>query len=94
MRWLPQNGHVPRGFCGATGAASEVRLVLVVAEPGNPHDGEAYLPDSQPEELFESVCRYVYGCFAHGKDQFHRNVRAILGDCWPELSFQEQLRRT
>jgi len=32
-------------------------------------------------ELFQSVCRYVYGCFAHGKDQLDRNVRAIPGDC-------------
>src|ERR1035437_3381067 len=94
MRWLPQAGHVPRGFCGATGTAASVRLVLVVAEPGDPHDAEAYGPAAPPEELFESVCRYVYGCFKNGKDQFHRNVRAILNDCWPDLSFDEQLRRT
>lgn len=94
MRWVPKAGHVPRGFCGATGAAGDVQLVLVVAEPGDPHDGEAYVPHAQPEELFASVCRYVYGCFAYGKDQFHRNVRSILDDCWPNLSFHEQLRRT
>lgn len=69
-------------------------MVLVVAEPGDPRDTEAYSPDAGAEELFESVCRYVYGCFANSKDQFHRNVRAILNDCWPDLSFHEQLRRT
>lgn len=93
MRWQPQAGHVPRGFCGAIGTADEVRLVLVVAEPGNPHDGETYAPHIQPEKLFQNVCRYVYGCFASGKDQFHRNVRAILDNCWPDLSFHEQLHR-
>lgn len=94
MRWQPRVGHVPRGFCGATGSPDDVKLVLVVAEPGDPHDGEAYDPAARPEVLFESVCRYVYGCFENGKDQFHRNVRAILNDCWPDLPFHEQLRRT
>lgn len=94
MRWLPEAGHVPRGFCGATGTASDVQLVLVVAEPGDPQPDEAYRQDAAPEELLQSVCRYVYGCFEHGKDLFHRNVRSILNDCWPDLSFHEQLQRT
>jgi hypothetical protein len=72
----------------------EVQLVLVVAEPGDPHTAEAYVPHARPEEMFENVCRYVHGCFANGKDQFHRNVRTILNDCWPDLPFHEQLRRT
>jgi hypothetical protein len=94
MRWKPELGHVPRGFCGATGALCEVQLVLVVAEPGDPHTAEVYAPQASPSELFESVCRYVCGCFANGKDQFHRNVRQILDHCWPDLSFHEQIRRT
>ena len=94
MRWRPEHGHVPRGFCGATGALREVQLVLVVAEPGDPHADEVYSPQAPPSELFERVCQYVYGCFANGTDQFHRNVRQILHDCWPDLSFHEQSRRT
>ena len=53
-----------------------------------------YSPLSQSEEIFDNVCRYVFGCFENGKDQFHRNIRDILNDCWPGLSFKEQLRRT
>ena len=93
MRWKPERGHVPRGFCGATGALREVQLVLVVAEPGDPHADEVYAPQASPSKLFKKVCRYVYGCFAHGTDQFHRNVRHILDHCWPDLSFDRQLRR-
>jgi len=37
MRWVPERGHIPRGFCGATGDLDEVDLVLVCAEPGDPH---------------------------------------------------------
>jgi hypothetical protein len=44
MRWLPGTGHVPRGFFGATGEVSEVELVLVTPEPGDPH-GEELDPD-------------------------------------------------
>lgn len=94
MRWLPHEGHVPRGFCGATGTVEEVQLVLVVAEPGDPHRGEVYPPSMSQEEMLARVCRHAYGCFADGKDQFHRNVRMILSDCWPDLTFNEQLRRT
>jgi hypothetical protein len=39
-RWSPREGHVPRGFLGAIGQLSEVELVLVVAEPGDPLAGE------------------------------------------------------
>jgi hypothetical protein len=92
MRWKPEAGHVPRGFCGATGALAEVELVLVVAEPGNPHSGEVYAGDSA-EELLDGACRNAYECFAHGTDPFHRNVRGILSACWPTLSFGDQLRR-
>ncbi len=69
MRWNPARGHVPRGFCGALGRLSEVQLVLLVAEPGDPHQGESCLADS-PEEFLEATCRYTYGCFASGKDRF------------------------
>jgi hypothetical protein len=94
MRWIPECGHVPRGFCGALGQLSDVELVLVVAEPGNPHGRESYSAAGSSQELFETVCRYVYGCFESSKDQFHRNVRYILNRCWPGLPFAEQMRRT
>ena len=37
MQWDPARGHVPREFCGATGDLDEVKLVIVCAEPGDPH---------------------------------------------------------
>src|SRR5437763_10943031 len=42
MRWNPDAGHVPRGFLGACGELSEVELLLVFAEPGDPHVGERH----------------------------------------------------
>jgi hypothetical protein len=50
MRWYPSAGHVPRGFLGATRKLSEVELVLVSAEPGDPCDGDNY---EQVAKLFE-----------------------------------------
>ena len=35
MRWYPEFGHVPRGFYGALGDLSKVRLVMVLAEPSD-----------------------------------------------------------
>src|ERR1035438_2707882 len=78
MRWEPQEGHVPRGFCGAIGTIDEVQLVLVIAGPGTPHVGETYPREGQPEDVFALACQHAYRCFAKGKDPFHRNVRRIL----------------
>jgi hypothetical protein len=86
MRWDPEAGHVPRGFLGACGKLSDVELVLVFAEPGNPHNGEKH-------SGLQSAYDYVMSVFAEGKDLFHRNVRKILDSCWPGMSFQEQMRK-
>jgi hypothetical protein len=94
MRWIPESGHAPRGFCGALGKLGEVELVLIVAEPGDPHDLESYSSAASSPELLEEICRYVYGCFESGKDYFHKNVRYILDQCWPGMPFAEQMRRT
>lgn len=87
MRWDPKTGHVPRGFLGATGSIDEVDLVLVVAEPGNPHKSESH-------SGIESAYHYATNCVEHGKDQFHRNIRRILDSCWPGMKFHDQLRKT
>jgi hypothetical protein len=87
MRWAPEQGHVPRGFCGATGALEDVRLVLVMAEPGNPHAAERHTG-------IRSAMEYTEHAFRTGADKFHRNVRALLDLCFTGLSFDEQIRRT
>ena len=86
MRWQPEAGHVPRGFLGATGSLEDVELVLVFAEPGDPQPGESHTG-------LESAYEYATLGFGNGKDLFHRNVLRILGMCWPELSFEQQLRK-
>ncbi len=86
MRWNPAQGHVPRGFLGAAGTLKEIELVLVFAEPGDPHEGETH-------EGLASAYNYATFGFETGKDQFHRNVRAILDSCWPELSFRQQMKK-
>lgn len=35
-KWSPADGHIPRGFLGATGELSEVEVVMVFSEPGHP----------------------------------------------------------
>ena len=86
MRWKPESGHIPRGFLGAGGSVREVELILVFAEPGDPHASEIHTG-------MESAYAYAYDCFKIGKDLFHRNVRMILSLCWPNLSFDEQMRK-
>lgn len=85
MRWDPKAGHIPRGYCGATGTASDVKLVLVVAEPGDPQPGDH-------ETMDEALQRTVWA-FREGPGLFHRNARKLLGYCWPGLGFDQQLRR-
>lgn len=86
MVWAPQSGHVPRGFLGATSRVEDVELVLVFAEPGDPHDGETH-------SGLESAVAHTYSCMRSGQDQFHRNVRQILDMCFPDLTFDQQLEK-
>lgn len=92
MRWAPASGHVPRGFCGATGHLHEVELVLVCAEPGDPHSQESH-GGASPLELLQSAYAYAYMCLRDRKDLFHRNIRHILDTCFPNQAFDDQLRR-
>jgi hypothetical protein len=93
MRWEPEHGHVPRGFCGATGTLEDVRLVLVTAEPGDPHPSESHNHRSA-QEAFDSAYSYAYFCLKTGRDLFQRNVRCVLDLCFPGRDFDEQLRMT
>ena len=86
MRWQPGNGHVPRGFTGASGELDEIELILIFAEPGDPHEHETH-------SNMNSAYDYATECFKHGKDLFHRNVRFILDKCWPDLNFDQQMRK-
>lgn len=92
MRWAPEAGHIPRGFCGATGGLEEVALILVCAEPGDPHMAERHVGRS-PEEHLRSAYQYAYECYSSGKDLFHKNIRYILDLCWPGEALENHLRR-
>ena len=92
MRWDPARGHVPRGFCGATGNVHDVGLVMVVAEPGDPHDHESH--QGTPGSILDSAYSYAHDSFSNGRDAFHKNVRTVMDLCWPGLSYDEQMRRT
>jgi len=62
MRWAPEAGHAPRGFCGAAGSLQQVALVLICAEPGDPHPTECH-PGRNPEDLLRSAYDYAYECW-------------------------------
>jgi len=86
MRWKPSEGHVPRGFLGATADLNDVELILVFAEPGNPQADEVHTG-------MESAIHYAFHYHQRQQDQFHRNVRQVLDLCWPGISFETQLSR-
>jgi hypothetical protein len=92
MIYKPNEGHIPRGFCGATGALEDVRLLLVCAEPGDPLSTENYGGTRNPDALLKSACFYAWQCFETERDLFHWNIRCILNLCFPCSSFTEQMR--
>lgn len=93
-RWSPTSGHIPRGYVGAFARAEDVQLIVVFAEPGDPHEGESYSDDLAPDALIESPLNHAYLSFRDGRDQFHRNLRWFLDQVFPGLSFDQQLRHT
>jgi hypothetical protein len=92
MVWNPKLGFVPRGFFGASGNLSEVELVLVSGEPGDPWEEER---DSSMERAYEITARVISNAPSMKGRQFiyHRNIRRILDMCWEGLPFEEQLRK-
>ena len=97
--WAPMSGHIPRGFAGATGALSEIKLIAVTAEPGDPADDETY---SCPPDEFVGRHAAKFIEFLEGNSlrrngraaPFHRNLRTILNLFWPGQSLEQQLRST
>lgn len=87
VAFCPPKGYAPRGICGANGDAAEVELIVVFAEPGDPHESESY------SSLQESI-QYTENCYRARVDVFHKRVRMILDMCFPGLTFDQQLRKT
>ena len=86
MRWCPSEGHVPRGCYGALGEVSDVRLVMVLAEPGSPGKEEVHTG-------MISAFEYAARCYLEDGGQGHRNVRAIIGRCFPGLPLRQAMRK-
>ena len=64
-QWLPEEGHIPRGFLGATGSVDEVEAIFVFAEPGHPMMNEhGIYPESlDPEGYMELTTDFAFKCF-------------------------------
>jgi len=91
--WDPTHGQVPRGFLGATGALSDVEVIMLFAEPGHPYAQEDFDPDKTPNETLESAVSRTYKHYRDGTDLFHRNVRWFLSELYPDMPFDQQLKR-
>ena len=85
--WNPAAGHVPRGFYGALGDLSEVRLVMVLAEPGDPKGEEEHTGG------IDSAYEFAGKCYRNERSMGHKNVMKILRDCFGNLEFTELMRQ-
>ena len=93
-KWDPGNGLAPRGFLGATSKLDEVEVVILVAEPGNPYDGRGTFSLTQGQQgLLRQACHHTLEHLRDGTDLFHRNLRLLLDLIFPDLPFEEQLKR-
>jgi hypothetical protein len=92
-KWDPSRGQLPRGFIGATGKPQDVEVVMVFAEPGHPHYDEGHDPTVDAMGLLTSGMRHVYKCYKSRTDTFHANVRWFMAQLYPDLTFDQQLRR-
>ena len=88
-KWKPNAGHVPRGFIGALGRLNEVKVVILLSEPGDPHRPETY---RGPDKL-EQTCVYTFKALSEKTDPFHKRLRALFDLLFPDLPLKDQLRR-
>lgn len=90
--WNPALGYVPRGFLGAVGTLSEVRAIMVFAEPGGVYPGDHYDPHLPPQALLQETVNQTGRIIATSSDQFHRNLRWFIDQILPGQNFATQLR--
>ncbi len=97
--WNPTVGHIPRGFIGATKQISDVKLILVTAEPGDPGDNEIY--SGTAENMLEEHIKFAHAAFNEGNLRrngraapYRINLQKILDLCWPNKTREEQLQLT
>lgn len=94
MVWSPTTGHIPRGCCGAIGELNEVQLVIILEEPGNPHQGEESYSLSTPHEICEAAMLYAYKCYESRRGRVHDRIRRyLLDEIWPNVDFDRQMRK-
>lgn len=99
-QWSLDIGMVPSGFGGATGELSEVKLIVITAEPGAPIVNHGY--SGTPQEMVENSMKIFERSLRVGgvdrasgfNGRFHRNFRRILEYCWPEEGIDAILRKT
>ena len=88
-RWIPTVGHVPRGFIGAFGSIDDVEVVILVAEPGNPHPNETY----QGSNIMEATCFHTFQSIEKGTDRYHKRLKLLLDLLFRGLSLEDQLKK-
>lgn len=97
--WDPISGLVPCAFGGALGELSEVKLIIVTAEPGDPPKAGSY-SGSERDMVSNSMRIFLQAMSEGGIDRpgrptpFHRNMRVILDLFWPRQNLDSQMRKT
>ena len=99
-RWRLESGWVPSGFGGARGKLSDVKLVIVAAEPGGPVDNANY--EGEPIDMVKNSIRNFDEAMDNksvSRNQrrvpaFHSNLAEILKLFWKDLDIDEIFRRT
>ena len=90
-QWLPEEGHIPRGFLGATGLVNEVEAIFVFAEPGHPMMNEhgSYPESLDPEGYMELTTDFAFKYFDKlGKKRI--DMRRDQPKFWNQLVKQAQ----
>ena len=92
-RWAPERGHVPRGYIGACGTLDEVEVILLLAEPGDPFDGDTFSGGLGASDFVTCASQNTRRSYEQHARGFHANMRTILNLLFPGASLDEQLRK-
>jgi hypothetical protein len=93
MCWEPLKGLTPAGYIGATHSIGEVEVMFVLSEPYEAAERQPLAPDTTPFQHVTHSCRQLYLGLMAQQDQFHRNLRFILEQFFPNLELNDQLKR-
>ena len=90
-KWNPEEGDIPRGFLGAIGSIEDIEAIFIIAEPSTPQ--ETYSTNISNIDHMKEAVDDAYMRYSSMTSLGHKNLNRIMERIWPEIEFNDHLKK-